>query len=156
MTTYTKGVPPTAARRVPPPFTEEHEELRISLRRWVEAELLPHADAWERERWFPSELFPRMGELGFLGLKYEEAYGGQGGGYLHDAILAEELARCGSGGVAAGLGAHITIATPPASAPPKDEGGVVDTISDALNSKEGKQIQREVIRGVFGMLKKQF
>jgi acyl-CoA dehydrogenase len=113
VTSYTKGVPPTAARRLPPPFSEEHEELRTSLRRWVEAELLPHADEWERERWFPSELFPRMGELGFLGLKYEEEYGGQGGGYLHDAILAEELARCGSGGVAAGLGAHITIATPP-------------------------------------------
>jgi acyl-CoA dehydrogenase len=113
MSTYTKGVPHAADRRILPPFTEEHEELRTSLRRWVEAELVPHADEWERERWFPSELFPRMGELGFLGLKYEEAYGGQGGGYLHDAVLAEELARCGSGGVAAGLGAHITIATPP-------------------------------------------
>jgi len=109
-----KGLPSApAARRILPPFAEEHEELRASLRRFVEAELLPHADAWERERWFPNELFPRMGELGFLGLKYEEEYGGQGGGYLHDAVLAEELARCGSGGVAAGLGAHITIATPP-------------------------------------------
>jgi acyl-CoA dehydrogenase len=113
MPAYTKGVPPAAERRLLPPFTEEHEELRASLRRWVEAELAPHADAWERARWFPDELFPRMGELGFLGLKYEERYGGQGGGYLHDAVLAEELARCGSGGVAAGLGAHITIATPP-------------------------------------------
>ena len=113
MTSYAKGVPPAAARRILPPFAEEHEELRGSLRRFVEAELLPHADEWERERWFPNELFPRMGELGFLGLKYEEEYGGQGGGYLHDAVLAEELARCGSGGVAAGLGAHITIATPP-------------------------------------------
>ena len=109
-----KGIPaPPAARAIAPPFTQEHEDLRASLRRFVEAELLPHADAWEDARWFPDELFPRMGELGFLGLKYEERYGGQGGGYLHDAILAEELARCGSGGVAAGLGAHITIATPP-------------------------------------------
>ncbi len=112
-TTYAKGVPPAAERRLLPPFTREHEDLRDSLRRFVEAELLPHADAWEDARWFPQELFPRMGELGFLGLKYEEAYGGQGGGYLHDAVLAEELARCGSAGVAAGLGAHITIATPP-------------------------------------------
>ncbi len=109
-----KGVPaPPAERRLTPPFTEEHEELRASLRRFVEAELLPHADEWEEDRWFPDALFPRMGELGFLGLKYEERYGGQGGGYMHDAVLAEELARCGSGGVAAGLGAHITIATPP-------------------------------------------
>ncbi len=113
MTAYSKGVPQAAERRILPPFGEEHEELRASLRRFVEAELAPHADEWERERWFPDALFPRMGALGFLGLKYEEEYGGQGGGYLHDAILAEELARCGSGGVAAGLGAHITIATPP-------------------------------------------
>ena len=91
----------------------EHEELRDSIRRFVDAELSPHADEWERAKWFPSELFPRMGELGFLGLKYPESYGGQGGGYLHDAVLVEELARCGSGGTAAGLGAHISIATPP-------------------------------------------
>jgi acyl-CoA dehydrogenase len=113
MATYTKGVPQAAERHIPPPFTAEHEELRETLRRFVETELLPHAREWEEARWFPNELFPRMGELGFLGLKYEEQYGGQGGGYLHDAVLAEELARCGSGGVAAGLGAHITIATPP-------------------------------------------
>ena len=54
-----------------------------------------------------------MAELGFLGLKYPEEYGGQGGDHLHDAVLSEELPRCGSGGLAAGIGAHIGIATPP-------------------------------------------
>ena len=54
-----------------------------------------------------------MAQLGFLGLKYPEAYGGQGGDHLHDAVLVEELARCGSGGLAAGIGAHVGIATPP-------------------------------------------
>ena len=54
-----------------------------------------------------------MGELGLLGLKYPEALGGQGGDHLHDAVLVEELARCGSGGLAAGIGAHVGIATPP-------------------------------------------
>ena len=109
-----KGVPaPPVARAIAPPFTAEHEELRATLRRFVEAELYPHADAWEEARWFPDALFPRLGELGFLGLKYPEVYGGQGGGYLHDAVLAQELARCGSAGVAAGLGAHVAIATPP-------------------------------------------
>ena len=44
----------------------------------------------------------------------------------------------------------------PKPAPPKDEGGVADTIGDVLNSSQGKQVQREVIRGIFGMLKKQF
>ena len=109
-----KGLPTEPAeRRLVPPFTEEHEELRASLRRFVEGELRPHAEEWERERWVPNEMFARMGELGFFGLEYPEEYGGQGGDCLHSAVLAEEMARCGSGGVAASLGAHVTIATPP-------------------------------------------
>jgi acyl-CoA dehydrogenase len=103
----------TATRRPLPPFTEEHEELRESIRRFVQNELRPHAREWEEARWFPNDVFTRMAELGFLGLKYPEEYGGQGGDYLHDAVLTEELSRCGSGGLAAGVGAHISIATPP-------------------------------------------
>src|SRR5436309_7230509 len=95
------------------PFSAEHEELRESIRRFVANELRPHAREWEDARWFPNDVFPRMGELGFLGLKYPQELGGQGGDYLHDAVLTEELSRCGSGGVAAGIGAHIGIATPP-------------------------------------------
>ena len=102
-----------ATRRTLPPFTEEHEELRESIRRFVENELRPHAREWEAAQWFPHQVFTRMAELGFLGLKYPEEYGGQGGDYLHDAVLTEELSRCGSGGLAAGIGAHISIATPP-------------------------------------------
>jgi acyl-CoA dehydrogenase len=100
-------MPPT------PPFTEEHDALRDSIPRFVAAELRPHAAAWEQERWFPDEVFEKLAGVGFLGLKYPEEYGGQGGDYLHDAVLAEEMARCGSGGLAAGVGAHVGIATPP-------------------------------------------
>jgi acyl-CoA dehydrogenase len=96
-----------------PPFEDEHEELRQTLRRFVDNELRPHAMEWEDAQWMPDDVFRRCGELGFLGLKYEERYGGQGGGYLHDAVFAEELARCGSGGVGAAIGGHINIATPP-------------------------------------------
>jgi acyl-CoA dehydrogenase len=96
-----------------PPFTEEHEELRSSIRRFVERELAPHAQQWEEEEWFPDEVFPKLAAHGFLGLKYPEEYGGQGGDYLHEAILIEELTRTGSGGTAAGIGAHVNIATPP-------------------------------------------
>jgi acyl-CoA dehydrogenase len=97
-----------------PPFTEEHDELRESVGRFVSKEIAPHVDEWEDAREFPQELFPRCGELGFLGLKYPEAYGGQGGDYVHNAVWIEELARAGAGGgVAAGLGAHSEIATPP-------------------------------------------
>jgi acyl-CoA dehydrogenase len=96
-----------------PPFTEEHEALRESIRSFVEREIRPHTPAWEEAEEFPRELFTRMGELGFLGLKYPERYGGQGGDHMHDAVLSEEMARCGSGGVAAGIGGHVGIATPP-------------------------------------------
>jgi acyl-CoA dehydrogenase len=95
------------------PFSEEHEELRASIRRFVARELRPHATEWEDARWFPDEVFAKLGAAGFLGLKYPEHLGGQGGDALHDAVLAEELARCGSGGLAAGIGAHVGIATPP-------------------------------------------
>ena len=96
-----------------PPFTEEHEEFRAAVRRFVETELRPHAREWEEAHWFPNDVFARLAELGYLGLKYEERYGGQGGGYVADAVFAEELARCGSGGLAAGIGAHTSIALPP-------------------------------------------
>src|SRR5919202_6478672 len=113
MTLAGKGLPEAGARRPIPPFTDEHEELRESIRRFVENELAPHAGEWEDARWFPNEVFTRMAELGFLGLKYPEEYGGEGGDYVHDAVLTEELARCGSGGTAAAIGAHTGIATPP-------------------------------------------
>jgi acyl-CoA dehydrogenase len=108
-----KGLPTPAARRPIPPFTEEHEEFRLAVRRFVQTELRPHAVEWEDARWFPNEVFTRCAELGYLGLKFEERYGGQGGGYVADAVFAEELAHCGSGGVAAGIGAHASIALPP-------------------------------------------
>jgi acyl-CoA dehydrogenase len=96
-----------------PPFTERHEALRSEIRTFVAEELRPHAGEWERAGWFPDEVFPRMGELGLLGLKYPREYGGRGGDHLDDAVLSEELSRCGSGGVSAGIGAHVSIATPP-------------------------------------------
>ncbi len=104
----------TGARALQPPFEPEHEELRATIRRWVESEIVPFQAEWEERREFPRELFNRAAELGFLGLKYPERLGGQGGDQLHDAVWAEEIAAGGiSGGVGAGLGAHTGIATPP-------------------------------------------
>ena len=111
MTTIVKD---TGERAPLPPFGAEHEDLREQIARWVGAEVAPHVDEWEEAREFPRELYRRAGELGFLGLKYPEELGGQGGDYVHDAVWAEELAAAGaSGGVGAGLGAHTGIATPP-------------------------------------------
>jgi len=85
-------------------FTPEHEALRASVRAFVEKEIHPHVEEWERAGDFPRSLYGRMGELGFLGLKYPEEFGGTGPDVLADVIVVEELARCGSGGVAAGIG----------------------------------------------------
>jgi acyl-CoA dehydrogenase len=108
-----KGLPAAAERRPLPPFGDEHGQLRDAVRRFVDTALRPHAEEWEDARWFPNDVFHRMAELGYLGLKYPEAYGGEGGDHLHDAVLTEELPRAGSGGLSAGIGAHIGIATPP-------------------------------------------
>ncbi|HKO37914.1 MAG TPA: acyl-CoA dehydrogenase family protein [Solirubrobacterales bacterium] len=104
----------SGARATLPPFDEEHEELRETVSRFVAKEIAPNVDEWEAAREFPRELFTRCAELGFLGLKFPEELGGQGGTHLHDAVWVEELARSGgSGGVAAGLNAHASIAMPP-------------------------------------------
>jgi acyl-CoA dehydrogenase len=94
-------------------YLEEHDAFRRTVRAVVDKELRPFARQWEEQGEFPRALFTRFGELGFLGLKYPEAYGGTNAGWLYEAVLLEELGRCGSGGVAAGLAAQFTISTGP-------------------------------------------
>jgi alkylation response protein AidB-like acyl-CoA dehydrogenase len=98
---------------MPWPFSPEHDELRATIRAFVERELQPHADEWEAAGDFPDELFRRMGELGFLGLSYPEEYGGGGGDYLCQIVLAEEMTRCNSGGVAMAVAVQTDMAVPP-------------------------------------------
>jgi citronellyl-CoA dehydrogenase len=93
-------------------FTEEHDQLRESIHSFVLRELAPHAAEWE-ETTFPDSVFRRMGELGFLGLSYPEQYGGQGGDYFCNIVLAEEMSYAGSGGLAMGVAVHTDMATPP-------------------------------------------
>ena len=94
-------------------FSEEHEAVRQTIRRFAEKELVPHAQEWEEAEYFADWVFPRLGELGFLGLRYPEAYGGQGGDYFMGLVFAEEMARCGLSGVAMAVGVHAEMATPP-------------------------------------------
>ncbi|MDQ4144322.1 MAG: acyl-CoA dehydrogenase family protein, partial [Actinomycetota bacterium] len=95
------------------PFQPEHDELRASIRAFVESELAPHANEWEEAQDFPDWVFKRMGDLGFLGLTYPEEYGGGGGDYLCNIVLAEEITRCNSGGVAMALAVQTDMAVPP-------------------------------------------
>lgn len=95
------------------PFTAEHDALRETIRDYVAKELRPHAEEWEEAEYFPDSVFHRMGELGFLGLRFPEELGGQGGDYFSAMVLAEEMARCGSGGVGMAVSVHTEMATPP-------------------------------------------
>jgi alkylation response protein AidB-like acyl-CoA dehydrogenase len=93
-------------------FTDEHEQLRESIRAFVLKELRPHAAEWE-EQTFPDWVFRRMGELGLLGLSYPEQYGGQGGDYYCNLVLGEEIVHSDCGGLAMGVAVHTDMATPP-------------------------------------------
>ncbi len=93
-------------------FNEDHDRLRESIGSFVEKELAPHADEWE-ETTFPDSVMRRMGELGFLGLSMPEEYGGQGGDYFCNLVLAEELAKSHSGGLAMGVAVQTDMAMPP-------------------------------------------
>ena len=87
--------------------------LREEVREVVEAELAPHADAWEAAEHFPDSAFHALAAHDLLGLAVPEHLGGRGGGPREAAVLCEELVRSESGGVAAGIGAHVGIACPP-------------------------------------------
>src|SRR5881227_3204856 len=104
--------PDHALRRKHFIFDEHHDQLRESIRSFVTKELAPHAEEWE-ETTFPDWVFQRMGELGFLGLSYPEEYGGQGGDYYSNLVLAEEIGHANSGGLTMGVAVHTDMATPP-------------------------------------------
>ena len=93
-------------------FSDEHDQLRESIRRFALKELAPHAEEWE-ETTFPNWVFKRMGELGFLGLDKPVEYGGQGGDYYTALVLAEELVQANSGGMTMGVAVHTDMALPP-------------------------------------------
>ncbi|WAX55632.1 acyl-CoA dehydrogenase family protein [Jatrophihabitans cynanchi] len=84
--------------------TAERRALRETVRRFVQAEVLPHQDAWERAGEVPRDLHARAARAGLLGLAYPDAVGGGGGGPIEALILAEELHYAGAaGGVFAAL-----------------------------------------------------
>ncbi|MBI3904372.1 acyl-CoA dehydrogenase family protein [Pseudomonas sp. GL-R-26] len=94
-------------------FDPGHQLVRDSVRRFVEREILPDIEQWEEAESFPRELYLKAGAAGILGIGYPEAYGGSHEGDLFAKVAAsEELMRCGSGGLVAGLGS-LDIGLPP-------------------------------------------
>ncbi|HHS7813000.1 acyl-CoA dehydrogenase family protein [Pseudomonas putida] len=94
-------------------FDPSHQMVRDSVRRFVEREILPDINAWEEAESFPRELYLKAGAAGILGIGYPEALGGSHEGDVFAKVAAsEELMRCGSGGLVAGLGS-LDIGLPP-------------------------------------------
>jgi len=91
---------------------DDRDALRALLRRFVDQEITPQIDAWERQGALPRELYRRAGELGLLGLGFPEQYGGTFGDHRATLIVVEELARADAGGLIAGLLSH-GIGAPP-------------------------------------------
>ncbi|MEZ4327208.1 MAG: acyl-CoA dehydrogenase family protein [Polyangiales bacterium] len=94
-------------------FTPEHDELRRTVRTFVEQELNPHVREWEDAGRFPiHEVFAKMGELGLLGVTKPTAYGGMGLDYSYGMVMAEEMGRVTCGGVPLAVGVQTDMATP--------------------------------------------
>jgi len=91
-------------------FGPAHEMVRRSVKEFVDKEMLPNIEDWEEMNEFPRELYKKAGDVGILGIGYPEEYGGTPGDIFFRVAAWEEVMRCGSGGVAAGLGSmHIAI-----------------------------------------------
>jgi acyl-CoA dehydrogenase len=93
-------------------FHEQHEMFRAAVRAFVEREVMGHVEEWEMAGRLPRAVFRRMGELGFLGVEYDEKYGGAGADFLTTAVLHEECARSRSGSFAMAVAVHTDMASP--------------------------------------------
>jgi acyl-CoA dehydrogenase len=92
-------------------FGEEHELLRAQIRRFVDEEIKPRALQWEQDGMVPRDVLRRMGELGFLGIRYPAQYGGSEMDTLATVVLAEELGRSTFSGVAITVLVHTDMAS---------------------------------------------
>jgi acyl-CoA dehydrogenase len=95
-----------------PGVADEHRQLADAVRRFVEREIVPHADAWDEAEAFPRELYLSDGRLGVLGLGYPSEYGGTPADHVSRLMQSIELSRSGIGGVTAGLGSHTIMLWP--------------------------------------------
>ena len=94
-------------------FTHEHEEIRRTLRRFIDGEINPHVDEWEAAEMFPArEVFGRLGALGLLGLTKPEAHGGAGLDYSYSMVMAETLGHASCGAIPMAIGVQTDMATP--------------------------------------------
>ena len=94
-------------------FTHEHEQIRDTLKRYIDEHINPHVDEWEEAGIFPAhQVFKGLGDLGLLGLTKPEAYGGAGLDYSYGMVMAETLGHINCGGVPMAIGVQTDMCTP--------------------------------------------
>lgn len=94
-------------------FTQEHEELRRTIKNFVDNEINPHVDQWEKDGRFPiHEIFKKAGNLGLLGISKPEQFGGMGLDYSFSVVAAEEWGRIHCGGIPMSIGVQTDMCTP--------------------------------------------
>ena len=94
-------------------YTDTHRQLMESVRRFIAAEIAPHADAWEEAEAFPAhELFRKLGEAGFLGITKPADYGGLGLDYSYAVAANEALGEVPAGGIGMAITVQTDMATP--------------------------------------------
>ncbi len=94
-------------------YTQEHQELQRSVKKFIETEINPHVDEWEDAEIFPAHaLFKKMGDAGFLGINKPQAYGGMGLDYSFQLAFIEAMGDIRCGGVPMAIGVQTDMATP--------------------------------------------
>ena len=94
-------------------FTEEHMLFRDAFRHFVEKEMVPYNEQWEKDGEVSRELWLKAGQQGFLGMSVPEEYGGAGvDDFRYSAIIAEETVRAGVASAGQGMGLHNDITLP--------------------------------------------
>jgi alkylation response protein AidB-like acyl-CoA dehydrogenase len=91
-------------------FTEEHNLFRKSLQDFLQKEVVPHIETWEKTGNIDRFIWKKFGDMGFFGINYPEAYGGLNLDLFYTVILLEELQKINSGGFAAAIWAHVYLA----------------------------------------------
>jgi len=86
--------------------------FRQAVRTFVDREVAPHIEEWEQAGEIPKSIWPRMGGLGFIGVEYDEKYGGGGADFLTTAVLCEEMGRSRCASLAMAVGVQTDMSSP--------------------------------------------
>jgi len=91
-------------------FTEEHEAFRASFRDFLQKEVVPNVNKWEKDGFIDKNIWKKFGEMGYFGLNYPEEFGGLNLDLFYTVIFLEEMQKVNSGGFAAAMWAHTYLA----------------------------------------------